>query len=49
MSAFSVIISSLTKEDMQRLKSYVNTINKTAGKILDELQKANRKIQEEED
>ncbi len=49
MSAFSVIISSLTKEDMQRLKSYVNTINKTAAKILDEHQKASRMIQEEED
>jgi DNA-binding MarR family transcriptional regulator len=47
MSSFSIIISSLPAENRKRLKSYLNTINKTAEKILDE-QKINRKIQKEE-
>jgi DNA-binding MarR family transcriptional regulator len=48
MSAFPIIISSLPVEDRHRLKSYINTINKTAEKILDEQHEANRKIQKEE-
>jgi DNA-binding MarR family transcriptional regulator len=48
LSAFTIIISSLPVEDRHRLKSYVNTINRTAEKILDEHHKANRKIQKEE-
>jgi len=42
MSAFSIIISSLPEKDRQRLKSYVNTINRTAEKILDEQYKGKR-------
>lgn len=48
MSTFTIIISSLPEEDQQRLKSYINTINRTAEKILDEQHKVNRKIQKEE-
>ena len=42
MSAFSIIISSLPEKDRKRLKSYVNTINRTAEKILDEQYKGKR-------
>jgi hypothetical protein len=48
MSAFTIIISSLPMEDRKRLKTYKNTINKTAGKKLDGEYKVNKKVQTEE-
>lgn len=45
LSAFLTVISSLPKEDRQRLKLYLDTMSKAARKLLEEQQNSRRKIQ----
>lgn len=44
LSGFLTIISSLPKEDRQRLKMYLNALAKAAQKVLEEQQNSKRKI-----
>jgi DNA-binding MarR family transcriptional regulator len=49
LSAFVAIISSLPKEDRQRLKLYLKALSETARKVLEEQQNSKRKIRKGED